>query len=142
MSRLKQPNGDDYPEAAEKHMGDSRVLMARRRYDGAAYLAGYVVECALKTLIQLETGRVEYSHDLPRLCDRLDTLAAQVSSRTGRFYLGAQKSLRASNILNHWEPEQRYHAPGITAKDARVWRLEAESAYRQIIGQLSLAGVI
>ena len=39
-------------------MQDSGVLLAGGRYDGAAYLAGYVVECALKTLIQLEAGRV------------------------------------------------------------------------------------
>ena len=58
MSHLRQSNGDDYPEAAVKHMQDSGVLLAGGRYDGAAYLAGYVVECALKTLIQLEAGRV------------------------------------------------------------------------------------
>lgn len=57
MSGLRQGNGDDYPDAAEKHLEDSKVLMAGSRHDGAAYLAGYVVECVLKTLIQLETGR-------------------------------------------------------------------------------------
>ena len=57
MSRLRQSNGDDYPEAAGRHILDSRALVARRRFDGAAYLAGYVVECTLKTLIQLETGK-------------------------------------------------------------------------------------
>ena len=36
MSRLKQGNGDDYPDAAEKHLEDSRVLLAGRRHDGAA----------------------------------------------------------------------------------------------------------
>ena len=54
MSRLRQGNGDDYPDAAGKHMEDSNVLIAGSRYDGGAYLAGYVVECSLKTLIQLE----------------------------------------------------------------------------------------
>ena len=52
MSRLRQGNGDDYPDAAGKHMEDSNVLIAGSRYDGGAYLAGYVVECSLKTLIQ------------------------------------------------------------------------------------------
>ena len=77
MSQLRQGNGDDYPEAAGRHMQDSGALLAGGRPDGAAYLAGYVVECALKTLIQLETGRPRYSHDLSGLCDVLDTLAAQ-----------------------------------------------------------------
>lgn len=142
MSHLRQVNGDDYPEAARKHMEDSNVLMTENRYDGTAYLAGYVVECTLKTMIQLETGRAEHRHDLPRLCDRLDALAAQVSSRTGRFYLGARAALRASSVLNDWNPEQRYRGAEVTAQDARTWNQEANLAYRQIIGQLSLAGMI
>ena len=142
MSRLRRGNGDDYPEAAGKHMRDSNVLLAESRYDGAAYLAGYVVECVLKTLIQLETGRADYRRDLPRLCDDLDALAAQVSSRTGRFYLGAETALRASSVLHNWRPGQRYRGPGVTVPDARAWNQEADFAYRQIIGRLRLAGVI
>ena len=55
MSNLKQPDGDDYPEAALKHLLDADTLLKGRRFDGAAYLSGYVVECALKTLIQVES---------------------------------------------------------------------------------------
>ena len=142
MSRLRQGNGDDYPDAARKHLEDSKALIEGRRHDGAAYLAGYVVECALKTLIQLETGDVTYSHDLPGLCGRFDGLAAQMGARHGRVYLGAEASLRASRVLNNWTPEQRYHGPGVTANDARAWHQEADVAYRQILGRLILAGAL
>ena len=94
MSRLQQGNGDDYPEAAGKHMKDCNVLMAASRCDGAAYLAGYVVECALKTLIQLQTGKAEHSHDLRGLCEQLDELAVQVDARHGKVYLAAEAALR------------------------------------------------
>lgn len=77
MSRLSQVNGDDYPDAAGKHLEDSKVLLAGNRHDGAAYLAGYVVECVLKTLIQLENGGSPHHHNLPELCDELDRLAAR-----------------------------------------------------------------
>lgn len=40
MSRLRQGNGDDYPEAAGRHMQDSGALLAGGRPDGAACLAG------------------------------------------------------------------------------------------------------
>ena len=140
MSRLKRDNGDDYPDAAGKHLEDSRVLLAGSRHDGAAYLAGYVVECALKTLVQLEAGGPPHRHDLTGLCDRLDGLAAQVGSRCGKIYLAAEASLRASRVLNEWKPEQRYRSPGVTEADATAWCQEAELAYRQIIGQLQLAG--
>ena len=142
MSRLRQGNGDDYPDAAGKHLADSKVLMAGNRHDGAAYLAGYVVECVLKTLIQLETGGSPHFHDLSGLCDRLDGLAAQVGARHGKVYLAAEASLRASSVLNDWKPGQRYRAPEVTANDAGAWYREADVAYRQIMGQLHLAGTI
>lgn len=142
MSQLRQGNGDDYPEAAEKHMEDSNALITESRYDGAAYLAGYVVECALKTLIQLETGNAEYSHDLPGLCDQLDRLAAQAGARHGKVYLAAEATLRASMVLHNWKPGQRYHGPGVGAQNAGAWNREANLAYQQIIGRLRLAGDI
>lgn len=40
MSRLRQRNGDDYPDAARKHLEDAKVLLAGSRPDGAAYLVG------------------------------------------------------------------------------------------------------
>ena len=142
MSRLSQGNGDDYPDAAGKHLEDSKVLLAGSRHDGAAYLAGYVVECVLKTLIQLENGGSPHHHNLPRLCDELDGLAAQAGARHGRVYLAAEASLRESSVLNDWKPEQRYRGSGGHPNDARAWYQEADVAYRRIIGQLSLAGVI
>ncbi len=142
MSRLRKANGDDYPEAAGKHMQDSAVLLARGRHDGAAYLAGYVVECALKTLVQLEAGQVRPSHDLSGLDQELDKLAAQASTAAGKLYLGAQATLRASTILNGWRPEQRYSGPGVSANDAARWHREAADVYGRIIGQLTLAGAI
>lgn len=51
MSRLRLPNGDDHPEAAGKRLSDARVLLPAGRADGAAYLAGYVVECSLKSVL-------------------------------------------------------------------------------------------
>ena len=56
-------NSDNYPKAALKHLEDARVLMQNTRFDGAAYLAGYVVECALKTVIEVETSNVPQVHD-------------------------------------------------------------------------------
>jgi HEPN domain-containing protein len=54
MSSKLQASGEDYPEAALKHCDDAGRLLSGRRADGAAYLAGYAVECALKTLVQVE----------------------------------------------------------------------------------------
>lgn len=142
MSHLRQSNGDDYPEAAGRHVLDSKALVARRRFDGAAYLAGYVVECTLKTLIQLETGRADHSHDLPGLLDQLDVLAAQVGARHGKVYLAIEASLRSSDVVNNWNSGRRYRGPEANRNLARAWHREAANAYRRVFGELNLAGAI
>ena len=141
MSLLKQSNGDDYPEAALRHLQDADVLLARDRFDGAAYLAGYVVECALKTLIQVETGRASRSHDLTSLRDEVGQLAAQAGVRTGRFYLAAAASLQASGILA-WRPGMRYRDAELASNEAGTWLQDAHDAYHRIVGELFLAGEI
>ena len=132
-------NSDNYPKAALKHLEDARVLMQNTRFDGAAYLAGYVVECALKTVIEVETSNVPQVHDLNNLQQTVNMLAVQAGARTGLLSIAAMKSL--SRILP-WRPEMRYREPQVTKNDAETWLLEAEAIYRQIIGGLTLAGVI
>ena len=98
MSRLQQSNGDDYPEAAVKHMQDSGALLAGGRYDGAAYLAGYVVECALKTLIQLEAGQVRHHHDLSRLDRDLGLAGCGAAGHAGEAH--RQYVRRSGRVLS------------------------------------------
>lgn len=130
MSRLRQHNGDDYPEAAGKHLEDATNLLAAARADGAAYLAGYVVECALKTLIQVQTGQGTYYHGLAKLSNRLGAIAAQAGPQTQRYYAAASALLNGASILA-WNPEMRYRAVGhVTSTTAGSWLQEARAVYR------------
>lgn len=141
MSLLKQQNGDDYPEAANKHLQDGYVLLKGNRFDGAAYLAGYVVECAIKTLIQVETGSGVRSHEIVELQNTFSTLAAQFGARTSRFYIPLAAQLKNSEVLK-WAPEMRYHSPAITKNSAGEMVQEANEIYGLVIGELILDGVI
>ena len=144
MSRLQQPNGDDYPEAALKHLQDADALVRGRRFDGAAYLAGYVVECALKTLIQVESGEARHGHKLTNLLDVLDELAVHAKTRTGRLYISAAASFKTADVLA-WTPEMRYRGPqdaGEASRVAEAWLREAHAAYERIVGSLLLEGEI
>ena len=141
MSNLKQPDGDDYPEAARKHLQDAEVLLKGRRFDGAAYLSGYVVECALKTLIQVESGRARRSHELTGLLDEMDVLAVQAKTRTGRVYVRVAAALRTADVLR-WRPEMRYRGPEVTSSEAGVRLRNAREAYDLIVGSLILEGAI
>ena len=53
MSNLAHANKDDYPAAARKHLLDAETLASVSRFDGAGYLAGYAVECSLRTVIMV-----------------------------------------------------------------------------------------
>ena len=142
MSRLRQNNCDDYPEAAGKHLADATILAAGTRADGAAYLAGYVVECALKTLIQVQTGRRTISHDLAGLRKSLGGLAAQAGPQTQRYFATAATLLNGADILG-WNPKMRYRAIGeVTSARAGTWLQEAGAVYAGIIGGLRLDGVV
>ena len=143
MSTLKQSNGDDYPEAALKHLQDAEALLKGRRFDGAAYLSGYVVECALKTLIQVESGRpVRHSHKLTGLLEEMDGLAVRAETRTGRrLYVGVAATLRTADVL-HWKPEMRYRGPEVTSSAAEAWLRDARKAYDLIVGSLIFEGAI
>jgi hypothetical protein len=70
-------NRSDLKKLAEIRLQESATLLKERKYDGAYYLCGYVIECALKACIAKQTRRSEfpdrdlvresYTHDLTKL---------------------------------------------------------------------------
>ena len=84
---------EDFPKAALKHLQDAQALLKSNRFDGAAYLAGYVVECALKTMIEVERKNVPHIHDLSQLQSRLQALAVVAGSRTGHLYVAITQAI-------------------------------------------------
>ncbi|HLF84399.1 MAG TPA: HEPN domain-containing protein [Blastocatellia bacterium] len=54
-------NRNDLKLLAVTRLREAKVLLANGEYSGAYYLAGYVVECALKACIAKRTKR----HDFP-----------------------------------------------------------------------------
>ncbi len=151
MSRLRLANGDDHPEAAGKHLGDGGALLGAGRYDGAAYLAGYVAECSLKALLLHEKGtpsagtplpwKGRDGHDLGKLQSDAATLALVAGAKTARYFGPTVKGL-SSLALAAWDPEMRYRAPSMAAADARSWLANAESVYRETVGTMIKDGVL
>lgn len=118
FSRLKISMSEHYPNAACRHLADSKMLLDKKRFHGSAYLAGYVVECSLKALIVSPTPPPgvdvrSIGHDLSALHNQLNQMASarqgawrrQVSSSllgTLRSFLDAQTPA--------WNPSMRYDA--------------------------------
>lgn len=70
-------NRNDFRELTRVRLKEARVLLENGCYDGAYYLCGYAVECALKACIAKQTRRYDfpdkkkvtesYIHDLQKL---------------------------------------------------------------------------
>jgi hypothetical protein len=151
MSRLRLQNGDDHPDAAGKHLEDASALEAAGRADGAAYLAGYVAECALKALILLETGaspnapppwkKGREGHDLGELHRQAVILASVAGARTARYWGPAVQGLAVARLAA-WDPEMHYRAPSMTGAEATSWLGEARLIYDETVGKMRLDGVL
>lgn len=151
MSNFCQSNGDDYPEAARKHLDDAQALLNAARYDGAGYHVGYVIECALKTLLQyarwpnkpLEGIPPPKRHDLSVLSGAATRLAAGGSPHTARYLPNPPPAIVYGTPPVGWEEDMRYRAPGdLNQAQAQQWVSEAERIYTQTVQQMWKDGVI
>ena len=144
MSNLCQPNGDDYPEAARKHLDDARALLNAGRYDGAGYHAGYVIECALKTLLLVGHGRRQLrGHDLGALSQQAAVLTVAGRPWTARYIPNPPPRLAYATPPHGWKETMRYRAPGdLTQMQAKGWLNESERVYRATIVAMRKDGVI
>jgi hypothetical protein len=144
LSRFRCPDGDDHPDAAGKHLSDALTLWDNGRFDGAAYLSGYVVECSLKTLIILQTRRAAIrGHKLNELSERALDLARLPNSRTARYNRVISGDLSIRDPVNGWKETLRYHASGsISPDEANVWVNEAVAVYQSTVAHMKLDGVL
>jgi hypothetical protein len=133
---------DNYPEAARKHVFDSEALLSRNRFDGAGYLAGYAVECTLKTLIEVETGRKGGGHDLNNLSARALGLLSLSSQKT-KSYVKHPGITSLSYRGMGWRESLRYEPEGtVSQADSTAWVSEARRLHDEIIVPMKLDGVI
>jgi HEPN domain-containing protein len=104
----------DLQELSRVRLKEARALLGLGLYDGAYYLAGYAVECALKSCIAKRTQRHEfpdkkrvdlsYSHDLGSLL--------KVAGLTDAFRerANADGAFKDNwDIVQYWSEQSRYN---------------------------------
>ncbi|MCL4821148.1 MAG: hypothetical protein KJ067_18585 [Vicinamibacteria bacterium] len=151
MSKLRLPgSSDDHPDAARKHLLDAAALLHESRPDGAAYLSGYVVECALKSLWLLGLPSLppkapwpsgSKGHELSYLGATVSGLAAFAGPQAGR-YLGAASRNVGVSAIAAWNPAMRYESESRTQADAVAWWALADAVFMETIAQMQLDGVL
>ena len=112
----------DFKRLALARLNDAKLLLKNRRYGAAYYVAGYVVECALKACLAKKVRRYEfppkhevvkksfYTHDLQDLakaCGLMDVLEKGTTQLQAHW-----------TTIKDWSEESRYDlGAGKQAKD-------------------------
>jgi len=94
-------------------LAEARALLKAGLPDGAYYLAGYAVECALKACIARETQRYEFPEK--RRVDASYTHNLKVLLQTARLQDEFRTAAKADplfreywDVVDLWSPESRY----------------------------------
>ena len=133
---------DNYPEAAKKHVFDSESLLSAKRYDGAGYLAGYAVECTLKTVINVETGKGGGGHDLNDLSAKALRLLSLPGQKTASYVKQPGITVLMYGATG-WHATLRYEPEGaVSQTDSATWVSEARRLLDEVIIPMKLDGVI
>ena len=126
-------NATTFISAAQKHLTDSSLLVEQKRFDNTAYLSGYVVECCLKALLDIDgmPSVKELGHELPLMAGNALMLGYALAPSRRRYNLAATPDLDL--LINTWKPDSRYEKENTTTAALAESRLRgAQAAYEQI----------
>ncbi|GGA35241.1 hypothetical protein CYANOKiyG1_52830 [Okeania sp. KiyG1] len=118
-------------------------MLARHRWDNAVYLAGYVVECTFKVLVE----QCIDNKDCQKFGHNLTELEGQSIERLRIIYpiLDSQLSISRTNgtVLTDYHPQRRYFRSGLWNEKQATEAVErAAEIYNEIIPRLILDGRI
>ena len=106
-------NRKDFQSLSRMRLDEARVLFTAGHFEGAYYLAGYAVECALKACIARKTQQYDfpdkelvaksYTHDLGRLVEAAGLTDALKRDRSNDSGLDSNWE-----IARGWSEQSRY----------------------------------
>jgi HEPN domain-containing protein len=113
----------DFKVLAQLRAEEAGVLLAAGKQEGAYYLAGYAVECALKACIAKKTRTSQFPPDrayIERIYShRLDDLMklAGIEEHLDK-YAKVNRAFAANwNTVKDWTEQSRYKTSGLNGKD-------------------------
>lgn len=123
-------NRGEFQELALIRLHDAKVLLDNECYDGAYYLSGYVIECALKACIAKKTKKFDYpdkklidkiyTHDLTKL---LSVVGINLDEDTKIKWTIVKDWSEQDRYKRHVEEEARniYEAVANSKEGVLVW---------------------
>lgn len=111
---------EDLKKLAKERLKDAKVLFKLKRYEGAAYLSGYVLEFALKAKVCKTLGWTGY----PETKKEFEEYKSFKTHKLGVLLRlsGSESKLKARyvadwSIINKWDPEMRYRSTSYGGKE-------------------------
>ena len=116
-------NRRDFQRLARMRLSEARVLIRSRNFEGAYYLTGLAVECAVKACIAKNTRRHDFPPDQTALRDiYTHSLARLIGAAKLQPQLEAE--LRSNilfkskwDVVKGWDVKSRYATGGLNAGD-------------------------
>jgi hypothetical protein len=99
--------GTLFNEVAKLRVDDAQILLEKRRFNGALYLAGYAIECLLKSAVVEKRRCVYLPADLET--HNWDNLLRESGLKSALDKAPAVKALY-STLADCWGPQMRYSA--------------------------------
>lgn len=125
-------NRNDFQQLAEVRIRVAKVLLDRKMYGGAYYLAGYAVECALKACIAKLTKRNDFPPNA-KFVNNCYTHDIEALLRSAALESARKASTEGDNDLKvYWEVVTRWNE---SSRYDRKTRTEANDLYRAIADQ-------
>jgi hypothetical protein len=113
----------DFKILARLRAGDARILASHGHQQGAYYLAGYAIECALKACIAKKTRRSEFPPH-PLELRNIYTHDLNVLLKTAGLEKQLEKDMKSNpklaanwNTVKDWNQDSRYSSAGLNGSD-------------------------
>jgi HEPN domain-containing protein len=113
----------EFQQLARMRLKDARILMRDGNVEGAYYLTGLAVECAIKACIAKNTKRHDFPPDQSAIKDiYTHDLGKLIGAAKLQIVLNAdrRKNLAFNNkwdVVKDWSINSRYEVRGLNARD-------------------------
>jgi HEPN domain-containing protein len=122
-------NKADFEQLADVRIEEAKILLDQGKFDGAYYLAGYAIECALKACIAKLTNQHDfppdkkfvdacYTHDIDKLVEK-----AGLKTNRDADAIADKDLADYWQLAKDWTEQSRYH---------RKQQVDAENLFEAI----------
>lgn len=131
---------EQFADAAARHLDDAIWLKSHQRFDNSGYLCGYVVECAMKAVLEASSlTPTGLGHELGTISVEAISLLWIVAPAMRRYQMPVSSEI--DELIGGWKPELRYGPSGVfDSIQADHWTMAASQVFDSFVVSAVLDG--